>query len=349
MEHAKKYEESTKAVPTPGYATDDEACDKETESDMDYELEAQNESKKRKYCFEQTLSDETDDLPYRYRHVRDGMRSVKPEIYQVAHILNSKYHMTLSQIEGSFIEIARIFGRDWKVYSPNSIIDNDTLPSMTNLVRTRHYVEALALSSIVDELMSSEGGSITYSNDGSAQNKVGNYVVQSITINGKQRVLPALSIVSESKESLKDLEITTLKILSAASGYRYEENDILRKIDFVMTDSTAHNIGVIEKVCQELNVDEADCPKTLLCNIHPLMMFQGKIKEMFSEIQQSFGLKKLDQCFTVDIDFKDENFILKAIKCMTNFVNKENSAKPWNCFSDFCQFISPKVNETIAL
>lgn len=116
-----------------------------------------------------------------------------------------------------------------------------------------------------------------------------------------------------------------------------------------MTDSTAHNIGVIQKVCQELDVDAADCPKTLLCNIHLLVLFQNKLKESYDEVQQSFGTKKLDDCFTVDVDFKDENFILKVIKCLTNFVNKENSAKSWNRHSHFSQFIASKTNETIAL
>ena len=49
------------------------------------------------------------------------------------------------------------------------------------------------------------------------------------------------------------------------------------------------------------------------------------------------------------MDFREENFILKAVKCLTNFVNKENSAKPWNRYSQFSQFIAPKSNETISL
>ena len=79
------------------------------------------------------------------------------------------------------------------------MIDNDTLPSMTNIVRTRDFAEAMALNSIVEEVMSSsEGSSVTYSSDGSAMNKVGSYVVQSITVNGVQRALPALTITTES-------------------------------------------------------------------------------------------------------------------------------------------------------
>ena len=40
---------------------------------------------------------------------------------------------------------------------------------------------------------------------------------------------------------------TTLDIVPTASGYKYSFTDI-RKIDFVMTESTAHNAKVIEKV-----------------------------------------------------------------------------------------------------
>ena len=156
--------------------------------------------------------------------------------------------MSRAQIEGSMCAISNtLFGRSWKPFKANSITDDDTLPSMTNLVHIRDYIEALALNAIVDEIMISQGSSIIYSNDGSSLNKVGSFIVQAMTINGTQRALPPLPISTESYENLKDLEIT-LKILSAASGYKYSAQDILSKINF-MTNSTAHNIGVIEKVC----------------------------------------------------------------------------------------------------
>ena len=84
-----------------------------------------------------------------------------------------------------------------------------------------------------------------------------------------------------------------------------------------MTDSTPHNIGVTEKVCEKLEVPVEEAPKNLVCNVHPLMLFQGKFKEFYGELQNSLGVKKLDDCFTVDIDFKDENFVMKSKKCFT--------------------------------
>ena len=65
------------------------------------------------------------------------------------------------------------------------------------------------------------------------------------------------------------MEIMTLKMLCAATGYRYTEQDILANIDFVMTDSTAHNLEVMESVCKEY---DAKRPRALTCNVHPLMM-----------------------------------------------------------------------------
>ena len=50
---------------------------------------------------------------------------------------------------------------------------------------TAAYVEAIALSLIVEEMMTGNAV-VTYSNDGSSQSGVGSYVVQSITINGKR-------------------------------------------------------------------------------------------------------------------------------------------------------------------
>ena len=76
-----------------------------------------------------------------------------------------------------------------------------------------------------------------------------------------------------------------------------------------MTGSTAHNLKVIGQVVEELNVDHI--PKTLLFNVHPLMIFQGKIKKLCQEIHNSLGNKKIIESFLVDVDFKNESFAIK--------------------------------------
>ena len=46
---------------------------------------------------------------------------------------------------------------------------------------------------------------------------------------------------------------------------KFSPADIVKKISFFMTDSTEHNIGVIEKVCEHLEIEDQHVPMTLLC------------------------------------------------------------------------------------
>ena len=66
-------------------------------------------------------------------------------------MLNSEYHM-------SFVEIGCFFDREWKSFKANRVIDIDTLLCMTKIVRTRNLAEAMALNSIVEDIMNSDEG-----------------------------------------------------------------------------------------------------------------------------------------------------------------------------------------------
>ena len=70
----------------------------------------------------------------------------------------------------------------------------------------------------------------------------------------------------------------TFKILAASSGRKYIEKDLVKKNDFVMTDSTAYNLGLIQDVCAELETESV--PDSLNCNVHP-MVFQRNVKQVW--------------------------------------------------------------------
>ena len=199
------------------------------------------------------------------------------------------------QSDGAIIGVANhLFGRtnygEWKKHMTNSETTKNTLPAHSN----RRRVEVQA----VKQLMTGET-CVVYSSDGSAQSGVGNYVVQSLSINGAQRNLLTFGIFTEKRETLADLVKCTIQILSAASTYKYSTSDILKKITFAMSDSTAHNLKVMEKVCEDEGVENN--PIVLLCNIHPYMMFQRK--EFCQELHDMIGKNRIKECFLVDTDF----------------------------------------------
>ena len=59
---------------------------------------------------------------------------------------------------------------------------------MSNFRRTEKYIKAMILSGPVDEMTDENNKtSVAYCNDDLAQSGTGNYVVQSLTINEKQK------------------------------------------------------------------------------------------------------------------------------------------------------------------
>ena len=266
------------------------------------------------------------------------------------HIMKSELHMSDNQMEGLICICANIifglkkFGK-WKRYDKDQSTDNNTLPATTNSNRTEAYVEALILAGLANEIMIPDSHTVvTYSNDGSAQSGVGNHVVQSFSINGKQRALPTINIFTESKTSLK---VMTFKISAASTGWKYTEKELVEKIDCVMNDSTSHNLGVIEDVCAELQTDSV--PDSLVCHVHPMMIFQRKIKAVWQEIHEAFGAYTIKECFLTNVDFRNESFVYKVITCLCSFINNDYSSKPWNRQQHFDVFISPKKNKFLSL
>ena len=343
----KKNKKINEGSENSGNVVVDAVDDEESEDDTSVEYVPESPAKKKKYEYIESFDDADDDIPNGMRNLRSSLRSVRPEVYKVMTLLKSKFHMSQPQAEASIVYVGNIlFKRKWKFYDEKQPTDKNTLPAGSNMRRIEPYMEAMALASIVEEVMSGKRMVVTYSNDGSAMSGVGSYVVQSLTIDNVQRVLPTFSIFTESRESLQDLEITTLKILCCAVGYRYTEAEILANIKFVMSDSTSHNLNVIESVCESYNVAP---PKALTCNIHPLMMMQRKVKEVFCVLHDTIGAEKLKQCFLSDVDFANDDFITKAIHCLSNFINKDHSAKPWNYHSHFNSHISPRTNKSVTL
>ena len=132
-------------------------------------------------------------------------------------------------------------------------------------------------------------------------NGIGNYVVQSFTVNGVHRSPPTFGVFFGSKETLKDQQITTVYILSAASNYNYKPDEFFKKMPFVISDSTAHNLGVLEEVSKDLNVEAL--PGSPFCNFHPKRMFDWKMEELCQKLHDCLGGEKLADCFLVDVDF----------------------------------------------
>ena len=68
----------------------------------------------------------------------------------------------------------------------------------------------------------------------------------------------------------------------------------MAKIDFVMTDSASHKLGVIQMVCEE--AENEYVPSSLVCNIHPLIIMQRKGKQLFQVIHDTSRNNEIIKC-----------------------------------------------------
>ena len=119
-----------------------------------------------KYFFNSSMIDTNDDMPEHYRHIRYGLRSVRPEYYITMHKLKSEFHLSENQAQGAICTVEnnlfnpKEFG-EWKRYEKEKPTDYNTLPAPTNTNRTEPYIEALILSGIANEIMNSENSVVT--------------------------------------------------------------------------------------------------------------------------------------------------------------------------------------------
>ena len=195
-------------------------------NDSQFQLEEEESTsvKKKKYEYvgeSCSTKHNTDDMPRRLQHIRNGLRSVHPEVYNLMLKLKSKYHMSQQQAEAAIVETANyLFDQEWKYYDAEKATDNNTLLAGSNTRRVEPYLEAMALSTIVEEVMKG-GKCVVYANDGSAQ-----------SADGAQLPLPTFSIFTETHKSLEKLKVMTLRMLITASSYRYTEKQLLERIEF---------------------------------------------------------------------------------------------------------------------
>ena len=331
----------------------EEYCQDDIESNYEQSESTSDESpttstgKKRRKLIHHIVSSSKSDMAIEYQHPRDSVMKVRPELYECMDTLRCKYHMSEKQAHASVVFVAnKLFNRSWKFNIDSEVIDVDTLPEPRSVRYASKGIEAMALAEIVKEIMESDQNSVvTYHEDGSKKQGAGSFSVQGVSINGKYRALPTLTVASENHMNLADLKITVFDILEAASGI--SSNTLIEKIDFVLTDQTAHNLEVEKSVAEKLQTEYE--PSHLFCNVHASLMFNRVLTKEWSEIENTIGRNKIYSSFLVNATTNHASVTEQALDCTTRLINHDFDHKSWNKAKDFDEHISPKKNKSVSL
>ena len=297
---------------------------------------APEQKSKRRRTFH-CVGNENDPLPTKFQHLRERERKVKDSVYLTIDRLVCHRHLSLEQACGALVDVGNfLFLRNWKTHSENSEnIDFDTLPHHRNISEKMKSFEAAVLREIAQEIFTAESAVVTYHDDCSRKQGAGAYSVQGITIHGKFRPLPTLRIAAETRQNLADLKVTILRMLSAVSDIA---PDILySKIDFVMTDSTAHNFHVENLVSQSLETDHT--PAHLVCNVHCALMFNRILMAGWRDIESKIGHDKIFSNVLNKTASSNSSATVQMLDCMMRLISHDFDDRPWNKSAKFDQFI----------
>ena len=326
--------------------TVEEAGEIQEEFDADAEqLDEQNndkQSKKRKRSVNtEKETKRSEDMPEDWQHLRHSIRKVREVYYTTVDELMSVNHMSYEQAISAVVTVGRrMFGLAWKRFEEGEEITVNTVPDKRMNRKMGRALEAFTLSEIVNIMMEDEETTVTYHDDGSRSKGTGGYSVQGLTIKGNFYPLPTLAISSETRDNLADLKLTVLQLLSITSNVSVEA--LWEKIDFVMGDGTAHNLGVEEIVAEKLEVEHV--PGHLLCQVHPSLMFGRELEKVWSEVDTTIGPDKIFAHFNVSLSDQQESVTQQWLNCLLRLVTHDYDHKAWNKADEFDIFIHPYVN-----
>ena len=186
-------------------------------------------------------------------HVRISMNSVHNAIYETSDEFDG--HNVLyyeSQIARSLIVNGKFPSRKYKYKkvvvddSVENITDQDTLSTRSTARKKLNQTNVMSLNLVADRLVEakSEEATLTHVTDSTTRKHVGSLAPAGIHVNTDEYIpLPTLNIASEITANIADGIHTDFKILAAAS--RRESSDLYYKINIHVSDSTAHNKGLL--------------------------------------------------------------------------------------------------------
>ena len=217
------------------------------------------------------------------------------------------------------------------------------LPSPKSIRNTRQLIAYEAERLISLEMISKQSALIPDGTGRKVVGKVGGVVIQS---DSKLRTLPFQKMGNETRDNWSDLVEYLLKRMSVLSGR--DKLDFWKSIVLFISDQCKVNKGLAEEVATKLGAIHK--PGQVFCNIHPILMFDEKVKKKWCELEKKIGAEKLFPSLSY-ANLDQENFMVsvQCLDAMMSLISPGKSHKAWSRYFDFNRYISPNVNHAYCL
>ena len=290
------------------------------------------------------ISEESAELPLKYRNIRESQRNVRDEVYWAMAELDG-LGFSYREAQLAIVTVGNIlFGTKWKLPAEatetdenEAVFDCDTLPTRKNIRKQLKNMEAYSLKLVGEKVIAAKasGATVTHATDSTTRKYVGSFAPAGLHINKDEYVpLPTLPITTETTRNVADSVATDFKLLEAASGYTAE--DLYSAVDVHMTDSTAHNKGISDILATEFS--RTAKAGQIFCDTHTALGFDRGMSKEIHDIEEKMGMENIFNTFLldVDVDQKKDSVSMTAVSWCLNLFGPDNIQKPWNYNKDFC-------------
>ena len=219
------------------------------------------------------------------------------------------------------------------------------LPAPRTVREARRLISYESERLVAEEILENKCAFIPDGTGRKIVGKVGGVVVQ--TKGGKQlRTLPFQRMGNEKRDNLGNLIQYLLNRMSILTG-KDKVQFWLSILPFI-SDQCKVNKGLADTVARKLGVSYT--PGQIYCNIHPILMYDEKLKKYWEMCERKIGADKLFPSLNyANLDQEKFMVTMQCLDAMMALVSPGKSNKSWSQYFKFNKYLDPRENHSYSL
>ena len=217
------------------------------------------------------------------------------------------------------------------------------LPSMSSVRNARTLIAIETEKKIGEEMLMKECAIIP---DGTGRKVIGKVGGAMLQVGGRLRVLPFQIMGNETRENWARFIDHILTRMSVVS--EIEKKELWYSVLLFISDQCKTNKGLAKEVAKYMGLEHE--PGQIYCNIHPVLMFDEKMKKVWQDLQIRIGADKIFPSFNYsNMDQETTVVILQGLDAIMRLVSPSYSHKAWSRYFQFNKFLGSKKNKAFAV
>ena len=218
------------------------------------------------------------------------------------------------------------------------------LPDPCTVREARRLISYEAERLVAEEILPNKCAIIP---DGTGRKVVGKVDGVVVQTKGKHiRTLPFQKMGNEKRDNWGELIEYLLQRMSILTGKN--KTDFWFSIVLFISDQCKVNKGLTDNIARELGVSYS--PGQIYCNIHPILMFDEKMKKIWETCERKIGAEKLFPSLNY-ANLGQEKFMvsMQCLDAMMALVSPGKSNKAWSQYFNFNRYLDPRENHSHSL